>query len=445
MAGTSKIEVLLERIQHRYEQEHAHSGFARFQHWLVRWCLMLYREFIRDDVKVRAESLAYLMIFSLLPIIAGSFFIFTIFSRFGMVQEAIGHFVDGLLDTFPDEQRDIIEEYVVQFKDAYWSGVGKKSGTLGIFALFFLFWVGLQAFNNIDRTVNHIWSSDRERPFLQKARNFVVISVVAPIVLIASLSVPIILRKVAVTSALLSSVPFLGTTIDFIVPVALVLGTFTAIYQFVPVCRVERRSALWGGVFAAALLQLANFLMNIYFRLGTSSAYGKAAVVPLVGFWFYVVWVIIIMGAEVSYLVQNEPYYLAQGHRTPSVFEAESMLTALHSLSASFSRGETPINLEQLHRQTHIDMETLRRITRYLEQKELLLHVVHRGDTDNYFTLAKDVGTLRVSELLQDYLVHQRSRVAGNSAKADFERSLEHWANYFGTKTFAEYAQLTQS
>jgi len=36
-----------------------------------RWALLLYHEYVRDDVRVRAESLSFLMLLSLLPLVAG--------------------------------------------------------------------------------------------------------------------------------------------------------------------------------------------------------------------------------------------------------------------------------------------------------------------------------------------------------------------------------------
>ena len=117
------------------EKEQASTGIQRIFYKALRWLMMLYVEFIKDDVKVRSESLAFLMIFSLLPLIAGCFFIFTILTQFGLVQEAIGDFVTRILETFPEDQRSLILEYTLKFKDAYLASIAGKSGTLGIFSL----------------------------------------------------------------------------------------------------------------------------------------------------------------------------------------------------------------------------------------------------------------------------------------------------------------------
>ena len=132
-----------------------------------RWMLLLYHEYIADDVRIRAESLAFLMIFSFLPLVAGLFFLFSLFAQFGMVQDAIGDFIQRALVTIPEQHRAWLEHYVLQFKDAYLQNLAQKSGSIGIFALFILIWVGLQTFNNVDRTLNRIWGAERERPFLE--------------------------------------------------------------------------------------------------------------------------------------------------------------------------------------------------------------------------------------------------------------------------------------
>jgi membrane protein len=401
---------------------------------------MLVREFIKDDVKVRAESLAYLMIFSILPIVAGFFFVFTFLTQFGMVQEAIGGFVDSMLSRFPNEQREFLEEYTLKFKDSYLASIQGKSGSLGVFALAVLGWVGLQTLNNVEKTLNQIWSSEHERPFMEKVRNFLVVAVASPLVIVASLSLPLILKKTAATREILAQIPTLTTLIDFLIPICLILGTLTLLYRYVPVTRVYWKSAFAGGVSAALMLQIVNYLITLYFHFGTSSPYGKAAAVPLVGLWIYVVWVVVILGAEVSFLVQNEQYVLTEFTHSPSLLEIENLLSAVICLQRAHNHGENPVSYSKLHSHTALSTKSLNRILSHLQNRHWILKVAEKNDSaEPDYVLAKNISNESVSALIRDFLSTSTREPSKEPIAHEFEIKVQQWIESFGTKTFSDY------
>lgn len=215
----------------RQREENAVSKTELFFLRLGRWATMLAHELFKDEVKIRAESLSFLMVFSLLPLIAGGFFLFNIFAKFGFVQDALRGAIDNLLLSIPYEHREIVSQYVTQFANTYWDSVSSKSGSIGIFALFILLWVGLSTFNNIDRTLNHIWSSHRERPFFEKFRNFLVTMVLAPIVLVSALSIPLILLKMDIGAFVVEKFPLIPFLVNALLFPLLGWLTFTPYLQ----------------------------------------------------------------------------------------------------------------------------------------------------------------------------------------------------------------------
>ncbi len=439
------LEKLHKKIIHHFEIEtNANLPWIRrkFSRSL-RWALMLFGEYVRDDVKVRAESLAFLMIFSLLPLIAGCFFIFTIFTQFGMVQEAIGSAVSSVMATLPEEHAQVLLEYTLKFKEGYLNSIESKSGTLGIFSLLILGWVGLQTFSNIDRTLNFIWSSDQERPFLEKVRNFIVASVVAPIVLTASLSVPLILQKIPATRELLFQIPLLMKLLNSLIPLALILATFTSLYKLVPVSRVRWSSALVGGVFAATLLQLSNIGLQYYFKFGTHTAYGKAAILPLLGFWIFVVWIIVILGAEVSYLFQNEKHILASHKSSPTISETQGLLSTVAFFQEAHDQARNPIGLDELFSRTGLSQKSIKNILRFLETEGIVVETATRNEESTlHYVLARSLRAQLLSELLSKYL--ERSGLGPKAEKGSdtvdslFEKNLTAWINSFSDKRVSD-------
>ncbi len=435
-----KIELLDERISflHSKEQSVSSSHKARL-YKTYRWILMLYREFLRDEITVRAESLAFLMIFSIMPLIAGCFFIITIFTQFGMVQESIAAFVSRLTQDIPPAHREMITEYTLKFKDAYLASISGKSGKLGIFALLFLVWVGLQTFNNMDKTINYIWGSENERPFLEKFRNFIVIAIGAPFVLIASLSLPLIIRKLPSTKILVDTLPFVFNLIDLALPLVLILATFTSVYRYFPVKKVPLKHALIGGIFSAILLQLSNIGMNLYFRYGTNTAYGKAAVVPIIAFWIYLVWMIVILGAELSYLVNQEKIILHSNRKSMGFYECESLLAVLKTLDGAFINGQSPLTSEELMNQCAIGPLALKNTLSFLEKENLILHCTgKRENLSAGFALARDISKIKISDILERFAIQNRPSPQHPAINKTFRQSLETWLSSFESQTFAD-------
>jgi membrane protein len=439
----NQIQNLKEKIIQLVEKEKTSTGIKKFYYQSLRWLVMLYAEFIKDDVKVRAESLAFLMIFSLLPLIAGCFFIFTIFTQFGLVQEAIGGFVGSFLETFPVEHRELILEYTVKFKDAYLASIAGKSGTLGIFSLLILIWVGLQAFNNMDRTLNFIWSSDQVRPFLEKFRNFIVVAVAAPLVLTASLSVPLILRKIPATRLVLETVPLINTLLNSLIPLTLIFGTFTLLYKFVPVRKVIWKAALIGGAFSGVLLQLTNYGMQYYIKFGTNSAYGKAAILPLLGFWIFIVWIVIILGAEVSYLVQNEKYVIASHRSSPTLSEAEGLFLCLLTFQEVFESGAKPVDFESLFNKTGLSLRSLKKIIAFLESHNLIVEVAaHENTYVPRYSLAKEIKEETLAHFLEKFINENQTfkMESSHPLGQKFQQSLQLWTHSFANTKIKDFA-----
>jgi membrane protein len=79
------------------------------------------------------------------------------------------------------------------------------------------------------------------------------------------------------------------------------------IYDWVPNVKVQWTAALSGGLAAALLLEIGRHGLTWYAVnvVGRSHIYGALWVFPVVLLWFYVSWLIILFGAEVSFVVQN--------------------------------------------------------------------------------------------------------------------------------------------
>jgi membrane protein len=437
-----KVKQIRRRVAKIREHElKTRSVWERRFDTVQRWLWMLYHEYLKDEVQIRAQSLAFLMIFSLLPLIAGAFFVFTFFAQFGMVQDALQGMVSQFLGTIPPVHRDFINEYILHFKDAYLANLTQTSSSVGVFALLILAWVGLQTFNNVDATLNYIWSADRSRPFYEKARNFIVVAVVAPLVLTAGFSVPIILQKFSVTRFFLERFTILSVLLNFVIPSVLVLGIFLMMYRFIPVRRVWWRSAFYGALFSTSMLAMVNLVMRIYFAVGTNSAYGKAAAVPLIGFWIYALWIVVILGAEVSFLIQNGHDIFVAPEREPSLKEGRGLLSILVHLYRAYLKGSGPARFETLREVSGLDSAKTRHCLQYLSRQNWVVECAERPELAvGEYVLARDPSTLALDALLIDYFCFSESETTGPLDK-QWDKGLDHWVGFFKKTSLADLAK----
>jgi len=431
-AATKQITAIGQRIRALYVKENTERRASRrWICWLSRWGLMLYHEVLCDDVKVRAESLAFLTIFSLLPLIAGAFAIFAIFAHLGFVQDALRGFFEQFLGNIPDVHRDFIRDYVIQFKNAYLASLTQKSGSVGIFALFILIWVGIRTFRNVDEVLNHIWNADKQRPLLEQIRNFLVVVVVAPLVLVSALSVPLVLHELSATRYVFQLLPLLSVLLNTIVTPLVITGTFFSLYKFVPVRRVRWKSAVVGAVFATVCFQVANYVLHLYFLFGTNSAYGKAAIVPLIGVWIYVVWLIIILGGEVSYLMQNQKDILFGNSMEPTLREGGALFALLAELCSAQHQGKNPVGFEVIRSATGLTTSRLHLLLDYLSEKKIVLECVTPVHSlEGAYVLGRDPDSIDLASTLHDFY-RNASDLPANPFEKIWSDGLQYWFGYF--------------
>ena len=109
---------------------------------------------------------------------------------------------------------------------------------------------------------------------------------------------------VSLFSSAASGISFTGTVRLLLDSLQFVIGLagLAALYRYVPNTHVRWAHAITGGVFAAAGLELAKKLLAWYLaQVPTYSVvYGTFATVPILLVWFYVAWVIVLLGAVVA-------------------------------------------------------------------------------------------------------------------------------------------------
>ena len=254
---------------------HAEQSAKRFFHGIYRWVLMLYFEASKNDLSIRAESLSYFSLFSLMPLLAGIFLALGLFSHFAPVDRDFQNWLQQTLQVIPEEERQTLFDFILRFRDYYSSQISAKSTAIAGTALGILVWIAAKVFFNLESLMNHIWQVKENRALLARARNFVICIFILPLVYAFALSLPNLVEHFGEKRV--------GVLISGVLPLLLQFFTLAFVFRYSPNTKVNFRSAFIGAFASSIGFWIGDFALSIY-----------------------VSWIIFILGAEVSFLFQND-------------------------------------------------------------------------------------------------------------------------------------------
>lgn len=275
------------------------SYFKYYSTLLVNFIRFVTLHFIKDEGTYIASALAFTTLLAVVPLMSVGLAVFSSFPVFQSLVDPVQNFI---FDNFVPSTGKVVQLYLQQFT----SQVSK----LSIIGITFLIITALLVMFTIERAMNKIWQVDVPRHGVQAFLLYWAILSLSPFMLGLSLA----------ASSYVFSIPLMmdhNASIIFLhwAPFLLSLLGFIFLYVVVPNCTVKIRHAFWGGLFAAILFELAKQIFAYYLiRYNTYQLlYGAFAAVPIFFLWVYCVWVITLLGAEISYAVSVPEEYLVDG------------------------------------------------------------------------------------------------------------------------------------
>jgi len=306
--------------------------------------ITLRERFREDRLGITASSLTFTTTISLVPLFTVALAVFSAFPMFDRLQVTLQRWlVQSLVP--PDIAKQVFS-YLNQFAG--------KAGQIGWAGALVLLVTALALILTIDRKLNDIWRVRQPRSFTQRVLVYWAVLTLGPLLLAVSLTVTTyaVTASRGVVSGLPGGVRFLLDTVQF----ALLTGGIAALYRYVPNTRVRWSHALIGGIFVATGLELAKKLLAWYLaQVPTYSVvYGTFATVPILLVWFYVAWVIVLLGAVVAAYLPSLLSGIARRGDTPgwSFQLALEVLEQLHTARDTAPKG---LSLEALAQVLRVD------------------------------------------------------------------------------------------
>lgn len=372
------------------------------------------RGFFEDKVQLRASALTFYSLLSVVPTLA---MIFGIAKGFGFQAKLEEELVKG----FQGHEEvlnwiiDIARNYLENVKGGFIAGVG----------LIVLFMTVLGLLGNIERSFNSIWRIKKSRRFIRKFTDYLSIMLIAPVFIFVASSanvfitsqVDVITREIAFLGQIK---PMINFFLHFI-PYFLIWFLLTIIYMAMPNTKVKFTSALIGGIIAGTLVQLTQW-GYVIFQIGVSrynALYGSFAALPLFLIWLQISWLIVLLGAEISYANQNVTKYEFQYDSLNISYKLRRILTLLivkHVIKV-FEKGEPPLTSYQLAKELKIPVKVVSDITFDLTEAGLFSETLKNNPKEKGYQPARDINTITVHSVLKKLEDKGMKKITSASSK----------------------------
>ncbi len=277
----------------------------------LRFLYVVLRDIVTGNLTLRAMGLVYVTILSIVPIIAISFSVLKAFGFHRQLEPVLYKFLEPMGDK-GIELTDQVIGFVENIQGEVLAGAG----------LILLFVTTISMAQKVEDSFNYVWRVDRPRGLAQRISEYLTLILVGPVVMVTAMALIAKVRSNALVQQV-TDYEGIGESLHLLEQVApygiLILG-FTVVYWFLPNTRVKFQAALAGGfaggvLWATSGVLFATFVMT---SVRTMSIYATFAIVILALFWLYLCWLILLIGALVSFYTQN-PEHMRLGYRRLTV------------------------------------------------------------------------------------------------------------------------------
>ncbi len=276
------------------------NAAGRPKRFLVRSLRLLFllgSEVTSDEFSMRAMSLVYTTLLSLVPLLAVSF---SVLKGFGIHTKA-EIFLYQFLEPLGPRGVDLSMK-IIQFVE------NVKVSVLGSIGLVMLMYTAVSLAQQIESALNYLWGVNEPRSFSKRLTNYLSFALAGPVVIF---SVAGVIASVMSTEFVkrMQDVQHVGTMLSSagkLVPYFLICAVFTLIYLLVPNTRVRVGPALRGGLLAALLWVVTGwaFTYVVVSSAKYSAIYSGFATLVFFLMWLHWSFLILLTGARTAYYAQ---------------------------------------------------------------------------------------------------------------------------------------------
>ena len=151
---------------------------------------------------------------------------------------------------------------------------------------------------------------------------------------------------------------------------------FSSLYFFFPNVIVDKRDALKAGFFTSIIFELAKVIYAVYATraIAHNAVYGSLVIIPVFLVWLYVIWLIILFGAELCCFLQFKRLGIAYRFGIEDRLNPFVVVDIIEALGSHQDKPKGGLNMAGLIEHLKLPMRDLMRHLDYLETEGMVVH-----------------------------------------------------------------------
>ena len=370
------------------------TGVRRAVVFVLRVAHLLFRELLGGELNLRAMSLVYTTLLSIVPLLAVSF---SVLKGFGFHARLETYLFGIMLEPLGPSGADVAAT-IMGFVD------NVKVGMLGSLGFALLIYTVVALVQKIEAAFNFVWQIDRLRSMSQRFSNYLSVITIGPALLFSAVGIAATMLNTGIAQQIAAVEPF-GTLMLYageLLPYVLICLAFTFIYILIPNTRVQFRAALVGGVLAGVLWKVTGWGFAAFIASSAKYAaiYSGFAILILLLIWMYLSWLILLVGSQIAYFVQNPKYMTL--HRVEFVLSnrlrEQLSLQIMYLVGYNHMHNRDPWQLDQLIEYLDMPDEPVSRMLNVLVKEKFLVENIEESGTA--YLPMHDVDSIRLVDIL---------------------------------------------
>jgi membrane protein len=335
---------------------------------VLRYAFALLRDLAAGHLTLRAMSLVYTTLLSIVPLIALSFSVLKGLGYHRYLEPVLYQFLQPLGDRASE-----LTARVMQFVE------NVQSGVLGSLGLAFLLYTVISMIQKVEESFNFVWRVGQPRSLGRRFSEYLSVMVIGPVIMVAAMGLLTIVGSNRLVQ-LVTHNELIGTALlqlGRLTPYALVVGVFTFMYAFIPNTKVGFRAAAIGGTIAGILWAATGELFTtiVVHSARTMAIYASFAILIVALMWLHLSWLILMVGAQLAFYVQH-PQFLRPGQaeiRLTSTLRERLALSIMYLVGQDFRTTGATWDLQRLADMLDVPGTALGPVVHCLERRGLLV------------------------------------------------------------------------
>ena len=370
---------------------------------ILRVSYIVIRELATGELNLRAMSLVFTTLLSLVPLIAVAFSVLKAFGVHNKIEPVLLSALEPLGPKGPEITANIIG--FVHNVDV------KVLGSLGVAMLFYTIIALIQ---KIENAFNFVWRVKKSRTLARRFTDYLSVVMIGPVLVFSALGLAATVLNHDIVQQIQAIEPF-GTLILYIskiAPYLMIILAFTFLYKFIPNTRVEFGSALIGAVVAGVLWVTIGKLFASFVASSSNytAIYSSFAILFFFMLWLYLAWFVLLTGSQVAYYLQhpNLVRFGGQDYSLSPRLRDKEGLWLMTVIAKQFYLQKPALNVQELELQTGLAGDLTQDLLSILEQGKLIVEL--EGEIPCYQP-AQDIAKIQVKTILNTLRIAEESKI----------------------------------